>query len=219
MSSRERTGDASCREASSGARECSAGSRPVRLMLADASIRPEVLRFRKAVFEREQGISGLDDFDAEAVHLVACDERGIIATARIVSPEQRPFAMEQHFDLSAHFSSHTKVAEIGRYCVEGHWRSMPQAMFLHLGMLKLSLLYARSQTIESFVCSVQPHLYAFYRRTHFRQVGTSFAHPIFGHTTVMWLDLTKVWRVAGGRKHQLLVLLDSPRIPEVTFSG
>ena len=94
---------------------------------------------------------------------------------------------------------------------------MPQAMFLHLGMLKLALLYARAEGIESFICSVQPRLHAFYSRTHFRQIGEPFLHAAFGHTAVMWLDLTKLWCRDAEPQHPLLVLLNSPRIPEVTF--
>jgi predicted GNAT family N-acyltransferase len=190
----------------------------LKLTVDKGALQGSALEFRRRVYEKEQGTAGLDSFDEKAVHLVARDcGNAIVASARIVLPEQRPFALEAYFDLERHLPSGYCPSEIGRYCVREDWREVRRGTFLHLGMLKLSLAYARMHDIQGFVCSVQPHLQSFYQRIHFTQIGLTFNHSDYGHTTVMWLDLRDVCQPQAGAPHPLLALLQNPKVPRVTL--
>lgn len=188
----------------------------VSLMVARGNLRTSALDFRSSVFDKEQGTEGLDEFDQHAAQLVACEEGQIVAAARFVDPEQRPFGLERYFDLCAHVGQRERIGELSRYCLREDWREITRGTFLHLGMLKLALEYSRSHRVTSIVGSVQPRFRPLYRRVHFRPIGQTFQHPVFGDTTIMLLDLANMWSDKLGR-HPLRALLDDPRVPGVTL--
>jgi N-acyl-L-homoserine lactone synthetase len=187
------------------------------LMVAREGLRSTALDFRRRIFEKEQGTDGLDDFDEHAVQLVACVDGLIVAAARFIDPEQRPFGLERYFDLSAHVAHEEWVGELSRYCLREDWRDIRRGTLVHFGMFKLVLEYARERGISSVVCSMQPRFQALYRRMYFRAIGPTFYHPVFGHTMVMMLGLSNVWSNQSGLKHPLRALLRDPRIPSVSL--
>jgi len=185
------------------------------LLVARGGLLAAALEFRRQIFEKEQGTPGWDDFDDRAGHLVACEAGNVVAAARIVGPGQRPFSLEQYFDLTIHLPTAANVGEIGRYCVREDWRGISKGTLLHLGMMKLAVSYAKNERLRGLICSVQPNLQSFYRRMHFHPIGQTFDHPFFGHTTVMWLDIESLGISASTGGHPLNSLLDDPRIPPV----
>jgi hypothetical protein len=187
------------------------------LAVARDLLRSSALEFRGRLFEKEQGTEGIDEFDEHAVQLVACSNGQIVAAARFVAPEQRPFELERHFDLSMHAGRHRRIGELSRYCLHEEWRGVMRGTLLHFGMLKLALEYARVHRIDSIVGSVQPQFHSLYRRVYFEPIGPTFFHPIFGHTTIMLLRLDRVWSGFTDRTHPLSKLLEDPRIPSVSL--
>ena len=184
----------------------------LKLMVAKGGLRSSALQFRRRLFEKEQGTEGLDEFDNHAVQLVGSVKGEIVAAARLVEPGRRPFGLEQYFDLAVHLGKRERVAELSRYCLHEEWRDIVRGTVLHLGMLKLAILYAQARKIESVVGSVQPRFRALYERVYFKSIGPSFHHPIFGHTTIMLLRLgAGQWAKA----HPLRTLIEDSRIPEV----
>lgn len=189
----------------------------LRLVVAKGVLRSSALEFRSRLFAKEQGTEGLDEFDQHAVQLVGCHNGEIVAAARFVDPERRPFGLEQYFDLSAHLDPTARVGELSRYCLHEDWRDIMRGTLLHFGMLKLALAYARARAIDSIVGSVQPRFRSLYRRVYFKPIGPTFHHPTFGHTTIMLLSLGPIWADHHGRKHPLRELLDDGRIPDVSL--
>ncbi len=94
-----------------------------------------VYRLRYQVYVEEWGFESPDDhpeglekdvFDQHSIHLYACSaaEDNIIGTARIIMGSDRPFPIEQHFDLndSAINAPRNKIAEISRLAISKEFR-------------------------------------------------------------------------------------------------
>jgi predicted GNAT family N-acyltransferase len=175
----------------------------------------ECLAFRGKIFSREQGTSGLDQYDAGAVHLVARRDQEILAVCRIVLPSERPFALESYFDLSPWLPTNARVGELGRYALRRDLRSISKSLVLHLGMLKLALIYAREAGLDFLVSSVQPQLRTFYLRAHYTPIGDPFVHPTYGETTIMLVNLAMVWPPGRPMVGSLRLLLENPQLPRV----
>jgi predicted GNAT family N-acyltransferase len=183
------------------------------LGVARGSQRAAALRFRQQIFLREQGVDGTDRFDDVATHLVALNDGEIIAAARLIGPEERPFGFEEYFNLSEYFPN-DRVAEVSRYCVREDWRDVSRGITLHYGMLKLVVACAKIERVAILIGSVQPHIRPLYDRVYFRTLGRAFQHQVYGHTTIMWLDVRDLLE---GAAHPLRAILEDPRVPEVSL--
>src|SRR5215468_4889383 len=111
-------------------------------MATDAE-RPAVLRFRKEAFEQEHDYAPLDSFDDAAIHLVAiASGRGIVSTARLLLPRQRPFEIEALVDFHSFLGADAVPAMVGGFSVDPEFRSINKSIVIQLGMLKLTFALA-----------------------------------------------------------------------------
>ena len=125
--------------------------------VADAAERPLALALRREVYHEEFGHLPVDDLDERAYHLVARSENGeIIATLRIVGPEQRPFDIERYVDLGAFFPAERSLALVGGLCIGRDYRSVTRTRFLPIGMFKLAYAFERRAQIRKPPASTPP---------------------------------------------------------------
>jgi N-acyl amino acid synthase of PEP-CTERM/exosortase system len=100
-----------------------------------AQILESVYRLRYQVYVEEWGFENPDDhpeglekdaFDQHSIHLYACSgfEDNIIGTARIILGSDRPFPIEQHFDISDFVinAPRSRIAEISRLAISKEFR-------------------------------------------------------------------------------------------------
>lgn len=158
--------------------------------VADAAERPLALDLRRIVYQEEFGHPPVDELDERAYHLIARSQNGeIIATLRIVGPDQRPFDIERYVDLSAFFPAERLLALVGGLCIRRDHRSVTRTGFLPMGMFKLAYAFARKHKLTDFLTYVYPNLYQFYRGAFFEPLVPAFEHPSWGTVCLMHLDL------------------------------
>ncbi|MBI4515141.1 MAG: GNAT family N-acetyltransferase [Deltaproteobacteria bacterium] len=157
---------------------------------------PEIARaleLRRQIYESELGHHGIDAFDERAHQLVAVDSTDeIVAAARILAPDQRPFEIERFVDLSRFIPTGRSPAQVGGFWIRPEDRRVRGKGFLPLGMLKLAYAFARKNGITDLVMRTHiQQLRGFYTRALFRPLDhMSFVHPDWGRVYVMHLDLT-----------------------------
>lgn len=165
--------------------------------VADAHEREQVLSMRLAVYSVEWPDTPtnqvVDKLDEASYHLIALAERdySIIAAARIVPAQHRPFDLEYYVPLTSILPSDRSPAEIGRFCIRRDNRRV-QLPFVSLGLLKLALGVASREGITDFVLTALPGLRSLYRKAYFSFVGVAFEHPTWGHVDVMRLDIASL---------------------------
>jgi predicted GNAT family N-acyltransferase len=151
----------------------------------------QALALQGTVYEEDVGHVPSDTFDHSATYFVALDaRRTVVATFRIVGPEQRPFDVEEHVDLNKFIPQNRALGLIGRLCVRRDHRGIGRSGFLPLEMFKLAYLYSKSVGITDLVMYTFPDLVAFYKRVFFRELCATFNHAGYQRRMhVMHLDL------------------------------
>lgn len=149
------------------------------------------LQLEREVYEGDVGHAPHDKHDDRADYLIAHDANGkIIASFRVVGPEQRPFDLETFVNLSPLIASDRSVALVGRLCIRHSHRDVSRRAFLPAGIMKLAFTFARKRSITDFVMYTFPHLLNFYRCAFFHTLNLTFEHPGYRRTMhVMHLDL------------------------------
>jgi predicted GNAT family N-acyltransferase len=180
------------------------------------SERRAALAMRSRIYATELGSAGLDHFDAAAHHVVAVTpDARVIATVRIIGPEQRPFDIESLFNLSAVLPPNRVPAEISRFCVDPGHRQMHRRHMLHFGMLKAVYDLATKLNITDIVTLGLPHLKNLYRIGYFSEMGGACVHPVWGPAHPMRLDLVELRRRYASSSNGLASLLLSGAHPNV----
>lgn len=158
--------------------------------------RTEAIALFRQVYRRDIGHVPEDAFDPVAHHLIAktaADE--VVASFRLLGPQQRPFDIERFCDLSPHLSPEATPALLGRLSVRHDMRSMHHAVVLQLGMLKLAILFAQTRAISDLFLYAMPHLITFYRGAFFRPLDCNFFYaPLYTSMRIMQLDLRDLER-------------------------
>ncbi len=144
-----------------------------------------------AVYSVDLGHVPNDAFEEGALYLIACAEttNEVVATFRLVGPDQRPFDLERVVDLDALIGANRMPALVGRLCVRPDYRRIRRGTFLQIGMLKLAYSFALKNGITDLVMYTYPRLRNFYRTALFRPLDCNFVHPDWGMVEVMHLDL------------------------------
>jgi N-acyl-L-homoserine lactone synthetase len=154
---------------------------------------PEIARaleLRRQIYENELGHGGSDRFEREAYHLIASDPAGdIVATLRIVGPDQRPFDLEQLVELDEILPADRVPGELSRFCIRRDRRQVRRHHLLHVAMLKLACAFARKRGLTDFLMLALPHLRNLYRLAFFQRVGGPLEHPTWGPVELMRFDL------------------------------
>jgi len=163
------------------------------------------------------GKAPVDELDKRADLLIALDATGLVlASCRVLGPDQRPFDFEQFVDLSPVVSCDRRPALVGRMCVRHSHRVVSRKAFLPLGMLKLAHDLARKRGFSDFVMFTFPHLVSLYRSAFFRPVGITFEHPAYRcQSHVMHLDLLEFRKTHANSVEpfaQLLLATDLPNV-------
>ena len=164
--------------------------------VADPVERLAALRLQAQVYAEDTGHVPADQFDESGFYFVAVtQETEIVASFRMVGPEQRPFDIERFVDLSPFLAADRSPALIGRLCIRHDHRSVSRKVFLPLGMLKLAYAFSWKHGFTDLVMYTFPHLLGFYRGALFQPLNLTFQHPGYGCAMhVMHLDLIDVER-------------------------
>lgn len=176
--------------------------------LARAAEQGAALHLRREIYEAELKHHGIDDFDLNAKHLVAFDNQGApIAVTRVITPEQRPFELEEYVDLAARVPNGVRIAQIGGLAIRRDYRNLNKGSAVSIGLLKLSLLLAEELEFSDYVLWALPHLRAFYKSAFFEDVTGPIQHSLWGPLWLMHLDLVQFRTKAKTARSPLLLLL------------
>ncbi len=185
--------------------------------VADAVERSLALDLRRVVYREEFGHVPIDDLDERAYHLIARSDNGeIIATLRVIGPDQRPFDIERYVDLAAFFPPQRAVALVGGLCIRRDHRNVSRAEFLPMGMFKLAYAFARRHNLTDFLTYVYPNLYQFYRGAFFEPLVSAFRHPTWGTVCLMHLDLRDLEARHAGSRGPFARFLFGTDLPNLT---
>lgn len=160
------------------------------------------MRLRVDVYREETGHAPVDPTDDSAWHFVAKDQHtDVVAAFRILGPEQRTFEFESQVDVSGFVPEGRSVALIGRLCIRADHRPITRSVYVHRGLMKLAIDFAREGGITDFVMYTFPHLLRFYRGVYFRDLDCTFLHPGYGQRMhLMHLDLVEFSKTPASRK-------------------
>lgn len=158
--------------------------------------RAQAIALFREVYSRDIGHVPEDAFDPVAHHLIAKTPAGeVVASFRLLGPNQRPFDIERFCDLSPHLSPEAVPALLGRLSVRHDMRSIHQAVVIQLGMLKLAILFAKNHAITDLFLYAMPHLITFYRGAFFKPLDCTFLYaPLSTSMRIMQLDLRDLER-------------------------
>jgi predicted GNAT family N-acyltransferase len=176
--------------------------------------RQAAVELRRDVYEAELTHHGTDEFDADAYHLAAFDStQRLVAVTRVITPEQRPFELEQYVDLGTLIPRRAKIAQIGGLAIRGEYRGFTRGSAVSIGLLKLSILLAQALDLSDYVLWALPHLRNFYATAFFEDVTGPIGHPLWGPLWLMRLDLAAFRQKAPMPRTPLLRLLleDDPQ--------
>jgi predicted GNAT family N-acyltransferase len=159
--------------------------------VATSSERTEAIRLQGEIYREELGYAPDDSESPVGHYLIALDEQGtLLATARLVGPEQRPFEIEKYVDLDSLLPGAGAIALAGRLCVHPDHRKLPGSMFILAGLLKHTYEFASTQGWTDLVIYPRTELVEFYRGALFEESGVTFVDPDFGlEMHVMRLEL------------------------------
>lgn len=186
--------------------------------VAEGLERCRALELRAEIYEQELGHHGIDDFDERAHQLIALDASGeMVAAFRILSPDQRPFEIEQFVNLQGFIATGRSPAQIGGLWIRRGDRRMRGRALLPLGMLKLAYAFARRHEITDLVMRTHiAQLREFYRRALFRSLDhLGFQHPLWGEVYVMHLDLVDLEARCSQSKDPVARFLLSKDAPNI----
>lgn len=144
---------------------------------------------QRATFIEHHGCYTTDAWEDRARHFVIYDTRGeLLATFRLVGPDQRPFDLEATVDLSRILEPGRAPALVGRLCIRRDAATPAQYVMLPAGVLKLAYDYSMRHGITDLLLYTYPKLLNFYRRAFFREFDM-VDHEVWGRMHVMHLDL------------------------------
>jgi predicted GNAT family N-acyltransferase len=173
---------------------------------------PAAVALGKLVYERDLHRAPEEALDEEAHHLIVLNAASdVIAAVRILGPDQRPFELEEYTDLRSFLGPRRTPAVIGRLCIDPSHRSPRTSVSILMGILKLSLMFARKQSITDYFLYTYPNLVPFYRKAFFKTLNVTLNHPYWGCVELMRLDLVTLrHRLASFPKlAEFLALRDS----------
>jgi len=186
------------------------------LRVAAPGEREKVLQFRSVIYQEELGDPGIDRYDPSANHLIACDSGDqIVAALRVVGPEQRPFDLEQLFDLNPLLKTGSAPAEVSRFCIAKAHRHINRTEMVHVAMLKLVHAFSIKQRLTDLFTLGLPHLKNLYRVGFFSQLDVACQHPVWGRTVLMHLDLEAVRRRYQDSNNRMARLLFRTHLPNI----
>lgn len=184
----------------------------VTFKIATENEREQALERRARIYDTELGAQGTDEFDTDAVHLVAIDTDGrVVSALRVIT--QRPFEIESYLDLETIADTTLATAQTGGFWVDNEWRIVRQRRFLQVGMMKLAFMFGRSHGITQFVMYTYDRLTNLYRAAFFDAISISFCHPVWGHVRVMRLNLPEVMARCAHSQTFLSQLILADRLP------
>lgn len=185
--------------------------------LASPDERDRALALRRSIYLQEFSDEGLDQFDEVGLHLVGLNADGrVVAAARLIPPEHRPFDLERHVSLSGILAPERAPAEIGRFCVDAEYRKISRDQFVHLGMLKLIYVISDRRRITDLLTLGLPSLRNVYKAAFFTPLDIMCSHNI-GNTLVqlMHCDLIALRTQHAGSRHPLARLLLHSQLPNI----
>lgn len=170
---------------------------------------------QRTVYQEDIGHIPSDGLDEIATHLVTLDRSGrIVAAARVLGPELRPFDIEKEVDLSQIVGLKGSPALVGRLCVRREHRALPNGQLINFGMLKLAFALARKRSFSHYILYTYDNLLTFYRGAMFQPVGV-FRHPYWGQVHLMLLDFAELDKQDHNSLHPLLRRLLASEQPVV----
>ena len=180
---------------------------------------PTVLDLRQSVYSEDLGHVPVDCLDDRSHHLVATDGIGrVVAAARIVGPDLRPFDFEAQIDLSRYIGPDRIPALLGRLCVRRDYRSVSYGTFVHIGLLKLALMFAQQHGVTDFFLYAFDYLVNFYRGALFYPLNVRIQIEPAGSMHLMHLDIPALLRSSAQSRPRLLsLLLDDQAAPRITL--
>ncbi len=156
--------------------------------VAEGDERNAAVALLNETYRRDRGHT--PSIEPGACFLIARDAHGTVAaTFRFLGPETRPFDFEPLADVSGLRELDRRPALIGRLCVRPDHRMVRSGAFVHVGLLKLTLAYARKRAVTDLFLYTFDHLLALYRTAFFRSLGVGFVHPTWGPQNLMHLDV------------------------------
>ena len=180
--------------------------------VASSEERASAIALQSEVYAEELGHSPDDSSYPGALYLIAQDAGGhLLATARLVGPEQRPFEIERFVDLSRVFPGEPRLALGGRLCVHPSHRRVPASMFILAGLLNLTHTLATARDWTKLIIYPRTELVPFYRGAMFRETGVTFLEPDFDLTMhLMYWDVKRFRQLPGTSVGPLARRLRSP---------
>jgi predicted GNAT family N-acyltransferase len=144
----------------------------------------------RLVYQRDLNRSPEEGLDPKAHHLVCLnDSHQVIAAARVLGEEHRPFEIERAMDLRSLLGPDRLPAVIGRLCIHPDHRSPRESSLLLVGLLALSCMFAVKHRITDYFLYTYPALIPLYRKANFRRLGITLSHTHWGQVEIMHLDL------------------------------
>jgi hypothetical protein len=99
--------------------------------VANATEQLRAVELRRQVYTEEFGHATGDELDQRAYHLIACNEVDeVVATMRVIGPEQRPFDIEEFVNLAEFIAPGRSVAVTGGLCVRRDCRTVSSQSFI-----------------------------------------------------------------------------------------
>jgi len=157
-----------------------------------AEERVQLMRFCSEVyldaFGREPVVVG--DFDSSSTHFGAWREACPVGTLRCVTDGLRGLPMEIASGTSCDaWRARGKICEMGRLAIA---QEMPNAPFVLLGLIRLSLWQAIENDVSFLLSCAPQRIWPLYQRMHMTTFGEPFQHPV-GETFVLAvLDIAQV---------------------------
>lgn len=144
---------------------------------------------QRATFVEHHGQFVHDAWEDGATHFVVYDRRReVVATFRLVGPDQRPFDLEQTVDLSRVLKPGRVPALVGRLCIRRDLPNAGEYIMLPAGVLKLAYEFSKKHGITDLFLYTYPKLLNLYRRAFFREFDM-VDHEVWGRMHLMHLDL------------------------------
>jgi predicted GNAT family N-acyltransferase len=155
--------------------------------IADAREREIALQRRAEIYTQELGYHGLDEYDKDAIHLVAMDERGeMVGAVRLLGPRPLPLELESHVPLDAEFN---RALQVGGFWVHRKGRRIGSSWavpeLLRQGMVKVARCLGSNAIVLRTHIRPLSRYYRMAGFVHWRE--KDFVHPAWGPVFTMVL--------------------------------
>ena len=181
-----------------------------RFKVAEGPEARRAIELRATIYATERGNPGTDARDSSAIHLVALSDTGeVVAAMRVIPNDQRPFDLEDSFDLATLVPPVGTSCEVSRFVVGADSRRVVPGYVVHLGMLKLLFEYAESRGITDVLSLGLPHLIGIYKAAFFDVVSGPKTHELWGSAYLMRMQPASVRERCAGAASTLARLLMS----------